>query len=54
MLEEIQSKKFHNEWIREHKKGYPKLKELRKKEKDSQIEIVSRYMLKELFGENKK
>ena len=50
-LEEIQSGEFHVEWKKEHDKGYPLLKKLRKEEKELPIEAISQYMLKELFGD---
>ena len=50
-LEEIQTGKFHAEWMKEHNEGYPLLEQLRKEEKEMPIEKISQYMLKELFGE---
>ena len=51
VLKEIQSGEFHVEWKKEHDKGYPLLKKLRKEEKGLPIETISQYMLKELFGD---
>jgi len=50
-LEEIQSGKFHAEWMKEYDDGYPLLEQLRKEEKNLNIGKISKYMLKELFGE---
>ena len=51
VLKEIQSGKFHSEWMKEHSDGYPLLEKLRKEEKELPIEKISQYMLKELFGD---
>ena len=51
-LEEIQSGKFHKEWMNEYKRGYPQLKNLRKEEKQIPIEEISKQLLKALC-ENK-
>ena len=50
-LKEIQSGEFHEEWMKEHKDGYPLLDKLRKQEKELSIEKISQYMLKELSGD---
>ena len=51
-LEEIQSGKFHKEWMNEYESGYPQLKNMREEEKQIPIEEISKQLLKELF-ENK-
>ena len=51
-LEEIQSGKFHKEWMNEYESGYPQLKNMRKEEKQITIEEISKKLLKELC-ENK-
>ena len=51
-LEEIQSGKFHKEWMDEYERGYPKLKNMREKEKQIPIEEISKQLLKALC-ENK-
>ena len=51
-LEEIQSGKFHKEWMNEYKRGYPQLKNMRKEEKQIPIEEISKQLLKVLC-ENK-
>ena len=52
ILEEIQSGKFHKEWIDEYESGYPQLQDMREKEKQIPIEKISKQLLKVLF-ENK-
>ena len=51
VLKEIQSGKFHAEWMKEHGDGYPLLEKMRKEEKELPIKKISQYMLKELFGD---
>ena len=51
-LEEIQSGKFHKEWMNEYESGYPQLKNMREEEKQIPIEEISKQLLKELC-ENK-
>ena len=51
-LEEIQSGKFHKEWMDEYERGYPQLKNMREQEKQIPIEEISRQLLKVLC-ENK-
>ena len=51
-LEEIQSGKFHKEWMNEYESGYPKLKDMREEEKQIPIEEISKQLLKALC-ENK-
>ena len=51
-LEEIQSGKFHKEWMNEYERGYPQLKNMREEEKQMPIEGISKQLLKELC-ENK-
>ena len=51
-LEEIQSGKFHKEWMNEYESGYPQLKNMREEEKQMPIEEISKQLLKELC-ENK-
>ena len=51
-LKEIQSGKFHREWMKETKDGLPTLTNLRKEEKKLPIEEIGQQILKELF-ENK-
>ena len=52
VLEEIQSGKFHQEWMKEYETGYPQLKNMREEEKQIPIEEISKQLLKELC-ENK-
>jgi len=47
-LKEIQSGKFHKEWMKESGSGYPNLKNMRKEEKQNPIEEISKHLLKEL------
>jgi len=47
-LEEIQSGKFHKEWMNEYENGYPQLKNMREDEKQIPIEEISRQLLKVL------
>ena len=47
-LEEIQSGKFHKEWMNEYENGYPQLKNMREDEKQIPIEQISRQLLKVL------
>ena len=47
-LEEIQSGKFHKEWMNEYESGYPQLKNMREEEKQIPIEEISRQLLKVL------
>ena len=51
-LEEIQSGKFHKEWMNEYESGYPQLKNMREQEKQIPIEEISKQLLKALC-ENK-
>ncbi len=51
-LEEIQSGKFHKEWMNEYERGYPQLKNMREEEKQIPIEEISKQLLKALC-ENK-
>ena len=51
-LEEIQSGKFHKEWMDEYERGYPQLKNMREQEKQIPIEEISKQLLKALC-ENK-
>ena len=51
-LEEIQSGKFHKEWMNEYESGYPQLKNMREEEKQIPIEEISKQLLKALC-ENK-
>ena len=51
-LKEIQSGKFHKEWMNEYESGYPQLKNMREEEKQIPIEEISKQLLKELC-ENK-
>jgi len=51
-LEEIQSGKFHKEWMNEYENGYPQLKNMRENEKQIPIDEISRQLLKVLC-ENK-
>ena len=51
VLEEIQSGSFFSEWQSEHNDDYPNLTQLREEEKEISIKEVSKYMLKELFGD---
>jgi ketol-acid reductoisomerase len=51
-LEEIQSGKFHKEWMDEYERGYPQLKNMREQEKQIPIEEISKQLLKVLC-ENK-
>jgi len=51
-LEEIQSGKFHKEWMNEYESGYPKLKDMRDEERQIPIEEISKQLLKALC-ENK-
>jgi ketol-acid reductoisomerase len=51
-LEEIQSGKFHKEWMDEYERGYPRLKNMREEEKQIPIEEISKQLLKALC-ENK-
>ena len=52
VLEEIQSGKFHKEWMNEYESGYPQLKNMREEEKQIPIEEISKQLLKALC-ENK-
>ena len=52
VLEEIQSGKFHKEWMDEYERGYPQLKNMREQEKQIPIEEISKQLLKALC-ENK-
>jgi len=49
-LEEIQSGKFHKEWMDEYERGYPQLKNMREQEKQIPIEEISKQLLKALCG----
>ena len=51
-LKEIQSGKFHKEWMDEYERGYPQLKNMREQEKQIPIEEISKQLLKVLC-ENK-
>ena len=51
-LEEIQSGKFHKEWMNEYESGYPKLKDMRDEERQIPIEEISKQLLNALC-ENK-
>ena len=51
-LEEIQSGKFHKEWMNECESGYPQLNDMREQEKQIPVEEISKQLLKVLC-ENK-
>jgi ketol-acid reductoisomerase len=49
VLQEIQSGKFHREWMAESESGYAKLNEMRKEESKLHIEEVGQRLLKEII-----
>ena len=51
ILSEIETGKFHKEWMQETQDGLPHLKSLRDKEALDPLEEIGKYMLEELFGE---
>ena len=50
ILNEIRSGSFYNEWQLEAKNNYPKLKKLRSENNNSEIEILSKNILKEIYN----